>query len=72
MKPPQTGDGGWGIEMKQEIEDKPREAYNSASTSLIDLIQKACDPRKSKKTYRQSSFEDPIRRMMFLGPWSHT
>ena len=77
MRPPHLpGEGSWTHEMKQAIGDKLRKAYSAAKVSPAA----ATAPRKeqgmvsknSGEACRVSSFEDPIRRLMFLGPWSHT
>ncbi|URE36372.1 hypothetical protein MUK42_14051 [Musa troglodytarum] len=64
MKPPQmAGESSWGHEVKQ------------ATMALVgSLTQKLREnSRAGAGACRRSvNSEDPMRRLMFLGPWSHT
>lgn len=86
MKPPHVpGEGTWGHEMKLVIGDKLRKAYATA-VSTSPLVQSSdrksvvvvvdTNPKSDAAVVGRwangSGLEDPIRRVMFLGPWSHT
>ncbi|XP_020099958.1 uncharacterized protein LOC109718247 [Ananas comosus] len=63
MKPPHIpGEGSWIHEVKQAIGDKLRRLCTAAIIS-----SPVCNSSR-----KGLSFEDPIRRVMFLGPWGHT
>lgn len=69
LSPPHVqGEGSWGREMKRTIGDRLRKAYDVA------LIKSLDDQKITGEMMRVSgsASEDPIRRVMFLGPWSHT
>ncbi|KAH7655009.1 hypothetical protein IHE45_19G178000 [Dioscorea alata] len=78
MKPPQlSGEGTWSHEMKRTVGDKLRKAYSSA---MVHAEQMTCQKRADDDLQNCGEldrrkgwgFEDPIRKVMFLGPWSHT
>lgn len=78
MKPPHPhaqGEGSWGHDVKRAIGDRLRKAYDATVIMSFDRRMKIIDedPKTNGFDRRSGSgSEDPIRRVMFLGPWSHT
>ena len=80
MKPPPhaQGEGSWGHEVRRAIGDRLRKAYDA--TLSPSALRGGLDPKTIDEMPKSSGFdrrvgsgpEDPIRRVMFLGPWSHT
>lgn len=73
MKSPyMQGEGcPWGHEMTRLIRDKLRKAYDAVVISSMGFDRRAMTPNGFERR-SGSGCEDPIRRVMFLGPWSHT
>ncbi|KAJ6844480.1 uncharacterized protein M6B38_292800 [Iris pallida] len=73
MKAPHvTGEGTWGHQMKLVIREKLRKAYDAAVVRKGANLDISPEPDGVCRWTSGSGLEDPIRRVMFLGPWSHT
>ncbi|KAF3330780.1 hypothetical protein FCM35_KLT04134 [Carex littledalei] len=73
MKPPHIpGETSWALEIKQAIGDKLRKAYGAAALSSEKNARQVHGFSSHGEDRRKPTTEDPIRRVMFLGPWGHT
>lgn len=68
MKAPHgAGEGpSWG---QEALGDKVRKKSHLAAVISMASAEKLTQKKKGK---RAKNSEDPIRRLIFLGPWSHT
>ncbi|KAK1277752.1 hypothetical protein QJS04_geneDACA007299 [Acorus gramineus] len=65
--------------VQRTVGEKLREVYDASVASLLGCQRagNGSTPSDTRATERRrgttvSAGEDPIRRVMFLGPWSHT